>query len=140
MNLQISVAKTAGFCFGVKRAVEMAYALAAEKVPACTYGELIHNPQVVEELREKGLPPVDSLDSCTGKTVLLRSHGVPAHVYQELENRGCKVIDATCPFVERIHKIVSQAQADETIIIAGDENHPEVKGIMSFCSGPYIEI
>ena len=103
MNLQISVAKTAGFCFGVKRAVEMAYALAAEKVPACTYGELIHNPQVVEELREKGLPPVDSLDSCTGKTVLLRSHGVPAHVYQELENRGC-----------------------------------EVKGIISFCSGPYI--
>ena len=88
MNLQISVAKTAGFCFGVKRAVEMAYALAAEKVPACTYGELIHNPQVVEELREKGLPPVDSLDSCTGKTVLLRSH--------------------------------------------------EVKGIISFCSGPYI--
>ncbi len=138
MNPQISIAKTAGFCFGVKRAVEMAYALAAEKVPACTYGELIHNPQVVEELREKGLPPVDSLDSCTGKTVLLRSHGVPAHVYQELENRGCKVIDATCPFVERIHKIVSQAQADETIIIAGDENHPEVKGIMSFCSGPYI--
>lgn len=138
MSARITVAETAGFCFGVKRAVDMAFALAEKGRPACTYGELIHNPQVVEELRGRGVPPVERLEDCAGKTVLLRSHGVSERVYSELSLLGCEVMDATCPFVEKIHRIVAGVRQGETVLLAGDVTHPEVEGIVGFCKGPYF--
>lgn len=136
MSGRVTVAKTAGFCFGVKRAVDMARQLAESGEPACTYGELIHNPQVVEELREKGVAPAMTPEECAGKTVLIRSHGVPEKIYRALEAQGCRVMDATCPFVENIHRIVADVRPGETVLIAGDARHPEVEGIVGFCSGP----
>lgn len=138
MSARVTVAETAGFCFGVKRAVDMAFRLAESETPACTYGELIHNPQVVEELRARGVPAVTTLEECAGKTVLIRSHGVPERIYQALAEMGCPVVDATCPFVGKIHQIVSRARPEETILIAGDVKHPEVEGIIGFCKSPYL--
>lgn len=138
MSARVTVAETAGFCFGVKRAVDMAFALAEGGTTACTYGELIHNPQVVEELRARGVPAVTTLEECAGKTVLIRSHGVPERIYQALAEMGCPVVDATCPFVDKIHQIVSRARSEETILIAGDVKHPEVEGIIGFCKSPYL--
>ena len=135
----ITVAKTAGFCFGVKRAVDLAFEMAQEGQPACTFGELIHNPQIVEELREMGIPPIHSLEENTdGRCVIIRSHGVPKSTYETLERMGCPVIDATCPFVEKIHRIVWKLSEDHVILIAGDINHPEVQGIIGFCQGPFL--
>ena len=133
MSARITVAKTAGFCFGVKRAMEMAYRL-AESGGGCTLGRLIHNRHVTDELAGMGVTAVDSIDEIKG-TVIIRSHGVGREVYDELERRGIPYIDATCPFVAKIHKIVAEESAKgANILIAGNPEHPEVKGIIGHCS------
>lgn len=133
MSARITVAKTAGFCFGVKRAIEMAYSL-AESGGGCTLGRLIHNRHVTEELAGMGVTVADSIDEIKG-TVIIRSHGVGRQVYEELERRGIPYIDATCPFVAKIHKIVAEESAGgANVLIAGDPEHPEVKGIIGHCS------
>ena len=133
MSAHITVAKTAGFCFGVKRAMEMAYSL-AQSGGGCTLGRLIHNRCVTEELADMGVAAVDSIDDISG-TVIIRSHGVGCEVYSELERRGIAYIDATCPFVAKIHKIVAEESAGgANVLIAGDPSHPEVKGIIGHCS------
>ena len=105
--MQIKVAKSAGFCFGVKRAVGIAEIYAEKGIPAVTLGEIIHNPTVVENLRRRGVLPIENIDECPkGATVILRSHGVPLSVIEKLEEKGIPYEDATCPFVARIHKIV----------------------------------
>ena len=133
---EITLAKTAGFCFGVKRAVDKAFELARSGVDAVTLGPIIHNPQVVERLAQMGVPPVDSPDQAApGQTVLIRSHGVPKKVYNLLKNNP--VVDCTCPFVAKIHRIVEEeSAAGRAILVAGDPGHPEVQGIMSFSSSP----
>lgn len=132
MSAHITVAKTAGFCFGVKRAIEMAYSL-AESGGGFTLGKLIHNRHVTDELADRGVIAVDSIDDISG-TVIIRSHGVGREVYAELKRRGIPYIDATCPYVAKIHKIVAEESAKgANVLIAGNPDHPEVKGIIGHC-------
>ena len=136
---EIRVAKTAGFCFGVRNAVDIARKTAREKEGTVyTYGPLIHNESVVRRLEEEGSISVDSLDDLKpGDTVIIRAHGVGEAVYREMEERGLKVIDGTCPRVKSIHRIVQREEAaGRTILIFGDPDHPEVKGIDGWCKNP----
>ena len=136
-TLRITLAETAGFCFGVDRAVNMAYELADKECPAAALGQLIHNTRVTSELEEKGVRTIDLPEQAKkGETVIIRAHGVAKSVYDELENMGAEICDATCPFVKKIHKIVAENSSKEIpVMIAGDPNHPEVMGIMGHCNG-----
>lgn len=134
-KIKITTAKTAGFCYGVKRAIEFAESV-AENGGGCTLGQLIHNSFVTEELKKKGIRPINGLDEADPKkdTLIIRSHGVGKKIYRELEERGIRYIDATCPNVEKIHKIVEEeSKKGVNVLIAGDENHPEVIGIIGHC-------
>ena len=136
IDLKITVAKTAGFCFGVNRAVNMVYELLENGKKVCTLGPIIHNPQLVEELGEKGTRIVNSPDEVkNGETLVIRSHGVPESTFKYADSLGVEVVDATCPFVSKIHKIVNeQSKNGDIIFIAGDKNHSEVIGIMGHSS------
>lgn len=138
------VAKTAGFCFGVKRAVDTVYdqtrAAAADPGlgPIYTYGPIIHNEEVVRDLEEKGVRVVggDDLETLHHGTVIIRSHGTTREVCEKLEQGGLRIVDATCPFVKKIHKIVSEeSEKGRTIVIVGNASHPEVEGIRGWCHG-----
>ena len=135
--MPVVLASHAGFCMGVRRAVLAAERIAEEGSPACTYGELIHNPQVVGELKRRGVPPVHCPEEAAGKRVLIRSHGVALGVMSALEAQGCRVEDLTCPFVSRLHEIVQRETADGTpAIIVGEGSHPEVRGTAGWAGGP----
>ena len=125
---RIEVAKTAGFCFGVNRAVEMTYKLVESGKKVSTFGPLIHNPVVIEDLEKKGVRVIDSpMEALPGTTVVVRTHGVGASVYRSLEATGADICDATCPFVKKIHRIVGEnSSPDIPVLIAGDSGHPEV--------------
>ena len=132
--MEVIKAKTAGFCFGVKRAVDTVY----EQVDSCegaiyTYGPIIHNEEVVKDMESKGVIVIRSeeeLDSLAEGTVIIRSHGVEKRIYDKLEKKGIRIVDATCPFVKKIHKIVSKESAQGAhIVIIGNPEHPEVQGI-----------
>ena len=133
-NCKILVAETAGFCFGVDRAVKIVYNELDNRNNVVTLGPIIHNSNVVADLEERGCKAV-SLDEVTsGQTVIIRSHGVPKQVFARLDEIGCQTVDATCPFVKRIHDIAAQRTAEGyTVLIAGDASHPEVEGIRGFC-------
>lgn len=133
-SVHIAVASTAGFCFGVKRAVRYAERLAQDG-GGYTLGQIIHNPFVVSDLEKRGVKAVESLDEISdGKKVIIRSHGVGQAVYGELKRRGIEYIDATCPFVANIHRIVREkSENGARVIIVGDPSHPEVKGIKGHC-------
>ncbi len=137
--MEINVAKTAGFCFGVDRAVNMVHGLLREHDGitgrVCTLGPIIHNPQLVEELKKQGVCIIeDPAQALPGDTVVIRSHGVSRAVYEALAKTGCRVEDATCPYVARIHRIVREHSVDGgVIIVAGDCNHPEVQAICGHC-------
>ncbi len=133
--INITVAKTAGFCFGVARAVNKAFELADKKINAVTLGPIIHNPQIVKRLEEKGIPSVlTTEDIKDNQTVIIRSHGVPLSVYDKLSDK--EIVDCTCPFVLKIHKIVKeQSEEGKIILIAGNKDHPEVQGIKGHCKG-----
>ena len=127
-------AKTAGFCFGVKRAVDTVY----EQVDICdgpiyTYGPIIHNEEVVKDMESKGvvvLRSEEELDALREGTVIIRSHGVAKRIYDKLEEKNIRIVDATCPFVKKIHNIVQKASAEGAhIVIIGNPDHPEVEGI-----------
>ena len=135
--LKITLAETAGFCFGVNRAVNTVYELLEKGKRVCTLGPIIHNPQLVKELEEKGVRVVENETDVKPEEILvIRSHGVPACVMENAEKQGVQVVDATCPFVAKIHKIVSEAtEKGDTVLIAGDEKHKEVIGIMGHCKG-----
>ena len=136
--MEIILAKSAGFCFGVQRAVDMAYEQAGHR-EVYTFGPIIHNEEVIDDLKSKGVNIIEDLDELEGKTdctVVIRSHGVEKKVYDDLNSRGIHVVDATCPFVKKIHNIVKKdSEAGRVIIIVGDPNHQEVKGIVGWCSG-----
>ena len=138
--MQIKLAKTAGFCFGVNRAVDRLYQMVRSGEKVCTLGPIIHNPQVIDDLRSKGVIIANSIDEIPEKTKLvLRTHGVEKQVIDELKARGYEYWDAACPFVKKIHKIVTDNSDENSIVlIAGDANHPEVQGIKSYCKGEVI--
>lgn len=128
--IKIEIAENAGFCFGVRRAVEIAEKAAEKHGKVYTLGELIHNEAAVEELHKKGVCAVNSVDEAAGEVLIIRSHGVPKSE-KEKADRLCKaVLDATCPYVAKIHGIVSGLSENGSVIVLGDENHPEVVGIM----------
>jgi (E)-4-hydroxy-3-methyl-but-2-enyl pyrophosphate reductase len=135
--MQIILAKTAGFCFGVNRAVKLTYELLAQGRPVATLGPLIHNPQVVEDLESKGAITCDSVDDVPdGCEVVIRSHGVGQSVYDKISTRRLAYHDATCPFVTKIHKIAARAGAEGAmLLVAGDAKHPEVQGIVGHTMG-----
>ncbi len=132
---KIILAQSAGFCFGVNRALESIYKLMNNGTKVVTLGPIIHNPQIVQQLENDGIKIVDSPENVPkGTTMVIRSHGVPASVKQECQELGVDFHDATCPFVAKIHKIVGGYKGDSYhVFIAGDENHPEVQGIMGNC-------
>ena len=134
--MEVIVAKSAGFCFGVKRAVDMVFDEVKNGGDIYTYGPIIHNESVVKELSEEGVRVLNSRDELkklTSGTVIIRSHGVEKDIYDIIRRNGLKLVDATCPFVLKIHKTVeAEAQKGSNIVITGDREHPEVKGIISF--------
>lgn len=135
----IRVAESAGFCFGVKRAIEMAYEAIGVEPKLYSYGQLIHNKTVTDDLASKGLEIVESLDGLTEGTLLIRSHGVGKDLYDEAEAKGLKILDGTCPFVKKIHNIVHDKLAEGMgIIIVGDGTHPEVIGINGWCENAAV--
>jgi 4-hydroxy-3-methylbut-2-enyl diphosphate reductase len=141
MKRKVILAKTAGFCFGVQRAVETVYQQVEKgEGPIYTYGPIIHNEEVVRDLREKGVGVLDSLEDLEKAekgTVVIRSHGVAEAVYQKLEEAGMTCVDATCPFVKKIHKIVAQAsRKGQSILVVGNDRHPEVEGIKGWAKTP----
>ncbi|MBU1056626.1 MAG: 4-hydroxy-3-methylbut-2-enyl diphosphate reductase [Proteobacteria bacterium] len=135
--MKILVAKTAGFCMGVRRAVEMALDMPNKyKWPIFTFGPLIHNPQVLDLLREKGITVIKDIPEKGSGTVLIRAHGVPPGTKKSLKNSGFKVIDATCPRVIKVQTIIGKHAKDGyTSIIIGDKNHPEVIGLLGYARG-----
>ncbi|MCM1551530.1 MAG: 4-hydroxy-3-methylbut-2-enyl diphosphate reductase, partial [Butyrivibrio sp.] len=153
--MEVRLAECAGFCFGVKRALEMVYEQVKTGKTIYTYGPIVHNEEVVRELERQGVRVVEGeeelrrlQDSSYGKAdagdtrdkpcaIIIRAHGVPRETQTLMEQCGLECIDATCPFVKHIHKIVEKAgQEGFHVVIAGDPEHPEVKGIMGWCGGP----
>ena len=132
--MEVIVAKTAGFCFGVERAVNQVYdQIKNENGPIYTLCPISHNEEVVRDLEEKGVKVLNSENeilTLTEGTVIIRSHGVGKHIYDMLKAQGVQIVDATCPFVKKIHRIVQEQNLQgRRVIIIGDETHPEVEGI-----------
>lgn len=138
--MKIVLAKSAGFCFGVQRAVDSVYSeIKKTDKKIYTYGPIIHNEQVVSDLESKGVAVLENLEQLEKdekETVIIRSHGVEKKVYDELEKNNTNIVDATCPFVKKIHNIVSdESSKGKSIIIIGNNNHPEVEGIKGWVNG-----
>ena len=143
--MEITVAKSAGFCFGVQRAVDSVYKeLKENSGKIYTFGPIIHNEQVVEDLNKRGIEVIDTVEQLKEikeGTVVIRSHGVAKEIYDILEQQKLKMVDATCPFVKKIHNIVlDESNNGKTIIIIGNDNHPEVEGIKGWVNGEVIVI
>ena len=138
--MEVILAKSAGFCFGVKRAVERVYEQTDSGKKIYTYGPIIHNEEVVKDLAEKGVSVIENkeeLETLSEGTVVIRSHGVPKNIYDLIEEKGLECVDATCPFVKRIHNIVEKESAKGAqIVIVGNAGHPEVEGIMGWSCSP----
>ena len=143
--MQVTVAKSAGFCFGVQRAVDTVYEQVEKGVrPIYTYGPIIHNEVVVQDLEEKGVQVLENqedLEQLNEGTVIIRSHGVGKEIYDQISAKGLNCVDATCPFVKKIHRTVEkESAAGRQIIIIGNDNHPEVEGIKGWVNGEVIVI
>ncbi|HIX08012.1 MAG TPA: hypothetical protein H9741_06050, partial [Candidatus Borkfalkia faecipullorum] len=138
--MNVTVARSSGFCRGVQNAVDTAMSVP----PQNTYllGELIHNPEVTKQVSERGIKTVaDVSEVPDGATLILRSHGVGKSVYAECKARGIKVLDCTCPFVRHIQKIAEEQSAKgKTIVVIGEKQHPEVAGVCGWCSGESVVI
>lgn len=141
---KVLIAESAGFCFGVKRAMNMAQKELEEKKSISVYalGPLIHNKQAVEKYENMGLITIDKIDEVNqnlDSEMIIRSHGVSKAIYDEAESKGIKVVDTTCPFVRKIHYIVSKGEEEnKEIILLGDKNHPEIIGINGWCKNKAI--
>ncbi len=143
--MKVTLAKTAGFCFGVERAVEMVYTEVQKGKQVYTFGPIIHNEEVVSDLEKKGVKVIGEQDlkkmegdgsELSGSTVVIRSHGVSEAVYRALEEKKCEIVDSTCPFVKKIHDTVRKhAEQGYDIVIIGSKEHPEVQGILGWCLG-----
>lgn len=138
--MEIRLAESAGFCFGVKRAVEQVYEQTGKGQSIVTFGPIIHNEEVVKDLETKGVNVIETeeeLKTLREGTIVIRSHGVSRKIYDLIEERGLKCVDATCPFVKRIHRIVEkESREGKKIVIIGNPGHPEVEGIMGWSETP----
>ncbi len=140
--MNIEIAEKAGFCFGVDRAVKIADALADTQGDHGVYGMLIHNRDVTDDLERRGLPMIASVEDIhQGMEIVIRAHGIPREEQEQIEGKGAKIVDATCPYVKKIHRIVEKAVKEgRTVVICGDENHPEVRGINGWCENKAMVI
>lgn len=143
--MEVIVAKSAGFCFGVKRAVDSVYKeINNSEKPIYTYGPIIHNEQVVKDLENKGVKVINTekeLEALYKGTIIIRSHGVSKKIYDIIEKQNLRIVDATCPFVKKIHNIVhEESEKGKKIIIIGNDKHPEVEGIKGWVLGDAIVI
>lgn len=142
--MNVVLAKTAGFCFGVKRAVDMVYNEIEKEAKVYTFGPIIHNDEVVADLTKKGIGmihTIEELKTITEGTIIIRSHGVSKEIYDIIKAQGLKIVDATCPYVIKIHRIVKeQSESGRHIIIIGNNRHPEVEGIKGWCLENYTVI
>jgi 4-hydroxy-3-methylbut-2-enyl diphosphate reductase len=140
--MEIIVAKNAGLCYGVKRALTLAKRVRkANEGRVLTFGDLIHNPQVIDDLKRQGIESVDELESLDGDVVVIRSHGVSPEVYKDLRGRRVSVVDATCPIVHRIQTLVARlARTKSEVVIVGDPRHPEIKGLMGHSRGRAVVV
>ena len=142
--MEVRLADCAGFCFGVKRAVDTVYEQLKNGKTIYTYGPIVHNEEVVRELSEKGVRVLENKEDLkqlkAGEnipTVIIRAHGVAKEIYDIMEANGLECIDATCPFVKKIHRIVElKSNEGYHVIVVGDPKHPEVEGIVGWCPGP----
>jgi 4-hydroxy-3-methylbut-2-enyl diphosphate reductase len=134
MKKVIQVADQAGYCFGVRRALDMAKEyLSRDDRKVYSLGPIIHNPEVVKDFRERGLVPVDSLDDIEQGVLVIRSHGVEKRFLEQAQSKGLEVVDATCPFVKNAQRLARQlSRGGYQLVIVGEESHPEVKGILSY--------
>lgn len=132
--MKIYLAQNAGFCFGVERALKIAYETAKNsKIPIYTLGPLIHNPQVVEQLRTKGIIPLETLNNIKKGILIIRSHGIPPSIVEHAKERGFTIVDATCPFVKQAQEKAKMLKAKGyQVVILGEREHPEVEGILGF--------
>ncbi len=142
--MEVILAKTSGFCFGVRRAVDTVYEQTEKNDKIYTYGPIIHNEEVVKDLEDKGVKVLNSeeeLEALDVGKVIIRSHGVPKKICERIAEKGLECIDATCPFVKRIHKIVAkESENGRRIIIIGNDGHPEVEGIKGWSKTPAVVI
>ena len=142
--MEIKLANSAGFCFGVKRAVDRVYEQIESGKKIYTFGPIIHNETVVADLEKHGVEVIDSIEALrtlSDGAVVIRSHGVPKEIYDILDEQGLECIDATCPFVKKIHRIVEKESNEESqIVIIGNDVHPEVEGIKGWCKTPAIVV
>lgn len=139
--VEIIVAKTAGFCFGVKRAIDIAFKMSKEKCRGVyTLGPLIHNPQVVKMLEDKGIAPIENIDKKNDiKALIIRTHGIPLNLSKKIISKGYEIIDATCPFVKKAQyyaKLLSEEGYQ--VVILGEKNHPEVKSLKSYAENDVV--
>ncbi len=151
--MEVKLAECAGFCFGVKRAIDTVHEQIEKQAETggqiFTYGPIVHNEEVVRELEQKGVQVIENISGADALqqegdrnltnegTVIIRAHGVPRDVQEKMEHSGMTCVDATCPFVKRIHRIVEKAGKDGfEVVIAGNPGHPEVEGIRGWCTGP----
>ncbi|MGC2063781.1 MAG: 4-hydroxy-3-methylbut-2-enyl diphosphate reductase [Thermodesulfovibrionales bacterium] len=142
--IEIITARRAGFCFGVKRAIDITFDIALHDPEGVyTLGPIIHNPQVIQRLKDEGISPVevDGLDATEVKTLIIRTHGIPGQLYDNISKRGFKVIDATCPFVKKAQDYARVlAESGYQVVILGDRDHPEVKGLVSYAGSDAIVV
>ncbi|MBT9538070.1 MAG: 4-hydroxy-3-methylbut-2-enyl diphosphate reductase [Thermodesulfovibrionales bacterium] len=140
--MKIIAAKTAGFCFGVKRAVDMAFKTAKKKQKGIfTLGPIIHNPQVIEKLKQEGILPIEDITTPGIKDIIIRTHGIPLHIMNRISDAGFNIIDATCPFVKKAqHYAKLLREEGYQVIILGDREHPEVQGLMSYAGDDAIVV
>jgi len=139
--MKILLAKSAGFCFGVKRATNMAFAAAENHSAICSFGPIIHSPQVVQRLSEQGVAVVSDIDAINGGAVIIRSHGVEASELEHIHQRGLEVIDATCPFVKKAQDHAALLAAEGyTVVLVGEAEHPEVQGIVSYAAEGNVHV
>jgi len=141
--MKIVVAKTAGFCFGVKRAIDIAFKIAMEKRKGVyTLGPIIHNPQVVERLKNKGIIPIEDIKTKKDiRALIIRTHGITLQLLKEITSMGCEIIDATCPFVKKAQHYAKLLNEDNyQVVILGEKNHPEVQSLMSYATDDAIVV
>ncbi|MBI5195527.1 MAG: 4-hydroxy-3-methylbut-2-enyl diphosphate reductase [Nitrospirae bacterium] len=131
--MQIIVAKKAGFCFGVKRAIDITFALAKDTAGTYTLGPLIHNPHVINKLISQGVAPTEDVQSQKIKTLIIRTHGISPQLYEKISKIGYKIVDATCPFVKKAQKFAQTLKEEGyQVLIVGDKEHPEVQALLGF--------
>ena len=133
--MEVITAKTAGFCFGVERAVKTVYEELDKGKKVYTFGPIVHNQNVIDDLSARGVSVIDAdtFAKAIDETIVIRAHGVSEKIVQSLENKGLNIVDATCPFVKRIHKLAREASEEgRTLVVIGDPDHPEVKGILGW--------